>query len=146
MARAAVAVLAAVTLTLAGCSSSGNSAGVITHAHDAMTSGAAAGPQLLDPASFESAEAGRLLINVHVPDEGSLPGTDLALPYNEIDARITELPADTATPLAIYCMSGNMSAIAGQELRQLGYTDVIELDGGMRAWQDSGRTLLSAGS
>jgi len=142
MARATVAVLAAVTLILAGCSSSENSAGVTSHAHDA----AASGLQLFDPASFESAAAGRLLINVHVPDEGSLPGTDLALPYNEIDARITELPADTATPLAIYCMSGNMSAIAGQELRQLGYTDVIELDGGMRAWQDSGRTLLSAGS
>jgi rhodanese-related sulfurtransferase len=43
-------------------------------------------------------------------------------------------------------MSGNMSAIAGRELLALGYTDVIELDGGMQAWQASGRTLLPASS
>jgi hypothetical protein len=71
---------------------------------------AVAGVQLLGPADFEAAAAGRVLINVHIPDEGSLPGTDLALPYNEIDARAADLPADKATPLAIYCMSGNMSA------------------------------------
>jgi len=90
--------------------------------------------------------AGQVLINVHIPDEGSLPGTTLDLPYNEVAARTAELPSDKATPLAIYCMSGNMSAIAGRELLALGYTDVIELDGGMQAWQASGRTLLPASS
>jgi rhodanese-related sulfurtransferase len=87
-----------------------------------------------------------VLINVHIPDEGSLPGTELSLPYNEIDDRAADLPADKATPLAIYCMSGNMSATAGRDLLDLGYADVVELDGGMRAWQSSGRTLLPAGS
>ena len=76
----------------------------------------------------------------------SLPGTELSLPYNEIDDRAADLPADKATPLAIYCMSGNMSATAGRDLLDLGYADVVELDGGMRAWQSSGRTLLPAGS
>ncbi len=102
--------------------------------------------RLLDPADFEAQSGGRLLINVHIPDEGSLTGTALDLPYNEVSARAAELPADKAAPLAIYCMSGNMSAIAGRELLALGYTDVIELDGGMQAWQASGRTLLPAAS
>ena len=102
--------------------------------------------RLLDPADFEAQSGGRLLINVHIPDEGSLPGTALDLPYNEVAARVAELPADKAAPLAIYCMSGNMSAIAGRELLALGYTDVIELAGGMQAWQASGRTLLPAAS
>ncbi|WP_420121602.1 rhodanese-like domain-containing protein, partial [Nakamurella sp.] len=100
----------------------------------------------LDPAAVAAATAGRVLINVHVPDEGSLPGTALDLPYDQVAARAGELPADRATPLAIYCMSGNMSEIAGRELLALGYTDVVELDGGMQAWRASGRMLLPAGS
>lgn len=139
-----MAVLVAVGAVLAGCSASNGPGATTPHGHDAVT--AVAGVQLLGPADFEAAAAGRVLINVHIPDEGSLPGTDLALPYNEIDARAADLPADKATPLAIYCMSGNMSAVAARELRQLGYTDVVELDGGMRAWQSSGRSLLPAGS
>ena len=107
-------------------------------------SGQAAAVQRLDPAAFEAASAGRMLINVHVPDEGSLPGTDLDLPYDQVADRAGELPADRATPLAIYCMSGNMSAIAGRELLALGYTDIVELDGGMQAWRASGRMLVPA--
>lgn len=39
-----------------------------------------------------------------------------------------------------------MSAIAGQELTAMGYTDVVELRDGMEAWQAAGRPLLPAGS
>lgn len=139
-----MAVLVAVGAVLAGCSASNGSGATAAHEHDAVT--AVAAVQLLGPADFEAAAARRVLINVHIPDEGSLPGTELSLPYNEIDDRAADLPADKATPLAIYCMSGNMSATAGRDLLDLGYADVVELDGGMRAWQSSGRTLLPAGS
>ena len=101
----------------------------------------------LDPAEFEAAIAGeRVTINVHVPDQGSLPGTDLAVPFDQITARAVELPHERSTPLAIYCLTGHMSTIAGPELTALGYTDVVELRGGMQAWQAAGRPLLPAGS
>ncbi len=48
----------------------------------------------------------------------------------------------TGTTIAVYCMSGNMSATAVQDLADLGYTDVVELDGGMMAWMADGRELL----
>jgi len=35
-----------------------------------------------------------------------------------------------------------MSAIAVKELRRLGYKHIVELRGGMDAWQQSGRALL----
>ena len=35
-----------------------------------------------------------------------------------------------------------MSAVAAQALIELGYTDVVELDGGMHAWEASGRSVL----
>jgi len=98
----------------------------------------------LDPAEFAAQLPQRTTINVHITNEGSLPDTDMALPYNEIAARQGELPADRATAIAIYCMTGNMSAIAGQTLTGLGYTDVIELRGGMEAWQAAGLPLLPA--
>jgi rhodanese-related sulfurtransferase len=90
-------------------------------------------------------KSGRFAINVHIPNEGSLPGTDLTLPYNDIQQRDDELPADHDTPLAIYCMTGHMSAIAGQTLTGLGYTDIVELDGGMEAWQVMGQPFIPAG-
>ncbi len=98
----------------------------------------------LDPTDFAKQIPERMTINVHIPNEGSLPDTDLALPYNQISARQNELPADRSAPIAIYCMSGNMSAIAGETLTGLGYTDVVELRGGMEAWQSAGLPLLPA--
>ena len=142
--RTRAAIVAACGLLAAGCSSPAVTAGSTVPAATttiAATTAPAGQVRLLDPADFQAQSAGRVLINVHIPDEGSLPGTTQSLPYNEVTARAAELPADRSTPLAIYCMSGSMSAIAGQELLDLGYTDVIELDGGMRAWQASGRSL-----
>ena len=99
----------------------------------------------MDPAAFATAiEGDRYTINVHIPNEGSLPATDLTLPYNEIEQRAGELPVNKNTPLAIYCMTGHMSAIAGQTLTDLGYTDIVELNGGMEAWQASGKSLIPA--
>ncbi|MGE5694570.1 MAG: rhodanese-like domain-containing protein [Candidatus Sericytochromatia bacterium] len=43
--------------------------------------------------------------------------------------------------LAIYCRRGPISAIAAAELSALGYVYVLELEGGMLAWQTSGRSL-----
>ena len=143
-------VLALASVAVTAACSTGPTASM--HALSSMTTPAALSPtaaavRLLDPAEFQAAIAGdRVTINVHVPDQGSLPGTDLAIPYDQITRRAAELPQDRSTPLAIYCRSGNMSAIAGPELTALGYTDVVELRGGMQAWRAAGRPLLPAGS
>jgi rhodanese-related sulfurtransferase len=42
------------------------------------------------------------------------------------------------TKLVLYCGGGFRSALAGDALRQMGYVDVISLDGGWRAYQASG--------
>lgn len=106
-------------------------------------SGETAPARLLGPAGFAAAMArpGVVTINVHVPDEGSIRGTDLAIPYDRIEARRAKLPA-RGTPLAVYCRSGRMSAIAVRTLAALGYARITELAGGMDAWAASGRPLL----
>lgn len=86
----------------------------------------------------------RYVINVHTPDEGSIAGTDLAIPFDELESRESELPPDRGTGLAIYCMSGNMSESAAETLSEMGYDDIVDLRGGMEAWLSAGRELEPA--
>ena len=80
------------------------------------------------------------VINVHVPDEGTIEGTDARIPYDRI-AGHDQLPTDKGQPILLYCKTGRMSATAATALMESGYTDVVHLDGGMDAWRDSGRPL-----
>lgn len=104
--------------------------------------------RLLGPAEFAAAvdRDDRFLLNVHTPDEGSIPGTDGAVPFDQLEDRAAELPADTGTPLAVYCRTGGMSADAVKTLAGMGYQDLVELDGGMVAWERAGRQLLRPGA
>jgi rhodanese-related sulfurtransferase len=49
----------------------------------------------------------------------------------------TKVP-DKSTLMVLYCGGGFRSALAADALQKIGYTDVISLDGGWRAWQQSG--------
>ena len=98
----------------------------------------------LDPAAFAAAvaEPATYVVNVHVPDQGSIPGTDAAIPYDQIGDPDAQLPPDRDAPLAIYCKSGRMSAVAAATLGELRYTNVFELRDGMDAWRADGRELV----
>src|SRR6266700_6483654 len=45
---------------------------------------------------------------------------------------------DKSTKLILYCGGGFRSALAGDNLQKMGYTNVVSLDGGWRALKDSG--------
>ncbi len=78
------------------------------------------------------------LINVHIPYEGEIDGTDSFIAFNEIKEKI-DLPKDKK--IVLYCRSGGMSAVATRALVDMGYTNVYDLEGGMIAWENSGRQL-----
>jgi rhodanese-related sulfurtransferase len=83
------------------------------------------------------------LVNVHIPYEGELPQTDAFIPYNEVEANLDQFPADKDGRIVLYCRSGRMSTDTAQVLVNLGYTNVVEVDGGMQAWQAAGNEIIS---
>ena len=83
-----------------------------------------------------------ILVNTHIPYEGELPSTDLFIPFDEIADHQDELPGKDAK-IVLYCRSGSMSTTAAEELASLGYTNILEVDGGMREWEASGYELVT---
>ncbi|MAT41330.1 MAG: hypothetical protein CL609_03235 [Anaerolineaceae bacterium] len=82
-----------------------------------------------------------VLVNVHVPFDGNLPDTDLSIPYDIISEKTDLLPGDKSADIVLYCRSGNMSTTASKELVKLGYTNILNLDGGMAAWEQLGLSI-----
>jgi rhodanese-related sulfurtransferase len=48
---------------------------------------------------------------------------------------------DKQAPIILYCGGGYRSALAADSLRQMGYVNVLSMDGGIRAWREAGYPL-----
>ena len=51
---------------------------------------------------------------------------------------IEEKIPDTSAAIVLYCGGGYRSALAAMTLQQMGYTNVISMDGGFRGWKEAG--------
>ncbi len=45
---------------------------------------------------------------------------------------------DRHAPIILYCGGGYRSALAAGSLIEMGYTNVVSMDGGIRAWREAG--------
>lgn len=85
------------------------------------------------------------VINTHVPYIGEIEGTDLiAENWQDIYSYQDELPSNKSTPILVYCRSGTMSSNVAKQLYELGYSQIYNLEGGMSAWQASGRKIIQS--
>lgn len=71
-------------------------------------------------------------------DAGHIPGITL-IPSGEVTQRLAEIPKDK--PVIVTCHSGNRSGKVTQLLREQGYTNVHNMEGGIAAWQQAGYSV-----
>lgn len=83
------------------------------------------------------AEQTPFVLDVRTADEAAADGMiegSVLIPIVELWTRLSELPQDKTTPIIILCKSGHRGAIAQMALMMNGYTDVLNLGGGLNAW------------
>jgi rhodanese-related sulfurtransferase len=86
--------------------------------------------------------AGPILLDVREANEFAevrAPGAVL-MPTSQFQARAGELPADR--PLLVVCHLGSRSAAVTGFLVRSGRTDVVNVAGGMDAWEKAGLPVL----
>ena len=54
-----------------------------------------------------------------------------------IERDIETLIPDKQAPIVLYCGGGYRSVLVADALQQMGYTDVMSMDGGIRAWREA---------
>ncbi|MEM7323120.1 MAG: molybdopterin-synthase adenylyltransferase MoeB [Actinomycetota bacterium] len=95
-----------------------------------------------DPAGAEEKLAGgATLLDVREPDEtaqGVIPGSVVIVRGN-LEAQVESRIPDKDTELVVMCAGGVRSAFATKTLAELGYRNVISMDGGFNRWKDEGR-------
>ncbi len=81
-----------------------------------------------------------VLVDVREDNEfaaGRIPGA-VHMGKGVIERDIEAKVPDPATPLVLYCGGGFRSALVADALQKMGYTNVISMDGGWRAWTQQG--------
>lgn len=102
--------------------------------------------QTLSPADFETAIAAPelQLVDVRTAEEFAekhIPGAVNFDVYDEAFAQKAADSLDLSKPVAVYCRSGKRSAEAAGKLVKAGFTQVLNLDGGITAWTEAGKTV-----
>lgn len=85
-------------------------------------------------------QAGALLIDVREKDDYFQERAQGASHVSRgvLELKIEELAPDVATPIICYCGGGSRSALAVDNLQKMGYTNVLSLAGGFKAWREQG--------
>jgi thioredoxin len=80
------------------------------------------------------------ILDVRTPNEfyeGSIPGATL-IPVQQLADRFVEIGAQKGRPVLVYCRSGNRSIVAAQILIRNGFTQVYNLQSGIKGWMQEG--------
>jgi rhodanese-related sulfurtransferase len=91
-----------------------------------------------DALATQLAEKAPFLLDVRSQAEwdkdGYIEGA-VHIPFSDFLTSLDKVPAEKDAPIVIYCASGHRGSMAAMALRLMGYTDVVNLNGGLNAWK-----------
>ncbi len=89
-------------------------------------------------------DQGALLLDVREPDEYAAVHAVNAklIPLGEVGSRLKEIESYKDKPVAVICRSGRRSAQAVSFLKESGFTQVVNVDGGTTAWVQAGLEII----
>jgi rhodanese-related sulfurtransferase len=91
-------------------------------------------------ARIEAAEGDLIVLDVRERDayeEAHIPGARL-LPRGQLELRVNQDLPDPTRRILAYCEFGRISTLATATLREMGFQRAVALDGGMKAWRETG--------
>jgi rhodanese-related sulfurtransferase len=80
------------------------------------------------------------LLDVREPEEvaeGAIAGAT-PLPRGVLEYKIDTVTTDKAETIVCYCGGGGRSALAAQNLKRMGFKNVMSLAGGYKGWKQNG--------
>ena len=84
------------------------------------------------------------VIDVRDPDEYREGHIEAAANISRgfLEFRIASAVSDPASPVVFYCQTGLRSMLAAKSLRELGYSNIINLQGGYQKWLQTGLPVV----
>jgi sulfur-carrier protein adenylyltransferase/sulfurtransferase len=82
-----------------------------------------------------------LVVDVREKDdysEGHIAGA-VSVPRGVLEMKIDDHTMDEERPIVLYCGGGSRSALSALTLQQMGYRNVLSLEGGFRGWEEAAR-------
>ena len=104
------------------------------------------GVQVLDVAKYEKkmAQPDVQLVDVRTPEEyseGHLENAvNIDVTADDFDAKVATLDKDK--PVMVYCKSGGRSAKASARLKELGFKNITDLEGGITNWNSENKPTV----
>jgi molybdopterin/thiamine biosynthesis adenylyltransferase/rhodanese-related sulfurtransferase len=88
-------------------------------------------------------QCGAVLIDVREDNEraGGMPAGAIGIARGSVAQRIRDVAPEFDREILTICASGQRSLLAAQTLRQLGYTKLASVSGGLRRWQAEGLAI-----
>jgi molybdopterin/thiamine biosynthesis adenylyltransferase/rhodanese-related sulfurtransferase len=75
-------------------------------------------------------------------EQGAIPGA-VHIPRGFLELQVEGKIPNRDTPVVVYCAGGTRSAFAAAALQELGYTNVVSMNGGFNKWKNEGRDWKS---
>ncbi len=92
---------------------------------------------IVDIREAHELQNGTIAGSIHIPRGMIEFAADASSPYHRVEF-------EPHRRIILHCASGGRSALAADALRNMGYTNVAHLDGGINAWTSAGKPVIKS--